>query len=275
MSIRFLFNICWCALLSCAASGCYSHHQYPYGGTYPGPYGAPGPYEMAPGSIPPGSYPVQPDLGQPVPPPQGSLPPTGSQAFSDKFPSNTNNTNYDGVDSQWKQPVNSSPGSNNSPFDANPTASGRNTTPSSGLNQAPTGSQAVPSYQDPNQIKSDPQSFGDEFQQNSKTAPPTSNTSNSFPGNANDQFESNTTPQPTGGNATQTNDQFGPSSNDQFQSNPPKDEFQKNEGFSVPNPVQQQSFESDDDAFGANPKKFEANPMPRQDTFDANPQDSS
>ncbi|QDV52925.1 hypothetical protein [Gimesia fumaroli] len=294
MSTRFLFNICWCALISCAASGCYSHHQYPYGGTYPGPYGTPGPYEMAPGSIPPGSYPVQPDLGQPVPPPQGSLPPTGSQAYSDQFPSNTtNNTNYDGVDSQWKQPVNSSPGPSSAPFESNPTASGRNATPSSGLNQNSTGSQAVPSYQDPNKINSNPQSFGNEFPQN--TTPPSSNTSNSFPGNANDEFESNQTPQPLGGNSTQMNDQFEPSSNDQFQSNPPdqfqqpKDEFQQNdnEGFSVPK-VEQQSFESDsdtfgpnnskmaapadNDVFGANPQKFEANPMPK-DSFDANPSD--
>lgn len=283
MSIRFLFNICWCALLSCAVSGCYSHHQYPYGGTYPGPYGAPGPYEMAPGSIPPGSYPAQPNLGQPVPPPQGSLPPTGAQTYNDQFPTNTNNTNYDGVDSQWKQPANNNPGSNNSPFDANPTASGRNATPSSGLNQAPTGSQAVPSYQDPNEIKPNSQSFGDEFQQNNKT--PASNTSNSFPPDVNDQFESNQTPQPLGGNSSQMNDQFVPSGNDQFPNNStdqlqqPANEFPQNdnEGFSVPS-VKQQSFESDSDVFGANPKKFEANPMPNNplntnldNTFDANP----
>tara|TARA_R110002095_G_scaffold203734_2_gene185948 strand:- start:44634 stop:45929 length:1296 start_codon:yes stop_codon:yes gene_type:complete len=250
---------------------------------------------MAPGSIPPGSYPVQPNLGQPVPPPQGSLPPTGSQAYSDQFPNNTtNNTNYDGVDSQWQQPLNSSPGPSNAPFDSNPTASGRNATPGSGLNQNPTGSQAVPSYQDPNKINPNSNSFGNEFEQNT-TPPPSNNTSNSFPGNANDQFNSNQSPQPLGGNASPMNDQFGPGSDDQFQSNQPnqlqqpKDEFQQNdnEGFSVPQ-VEQQSFESggnkfdpnnskmsapsDDDVFGANPNKFEANPMP-QDTFDANPND--
>lgn len=257
MSIRCLTNFSWCALLCCALSGCYAHHQYPYGGTYPAPYAAPGPYEMAPGSIPPGSYPVQPDLGQPVPPPQGSLPPAG-QPYNDQFPNNTNNTNYDGVDSRWGTPGTSAPRpNNNSPFDSNPTASGMNASPGGGLNQNPSG-ETVPSYNDPNVIKPNSQGFGDEFESNAKQ--PSSNTSNSFPGNANDQFDSN---QPN-----------------QFQ------EPTQNEGFSVPQ-VEQQSFESapnsfgpnnmsvpdNKDAFGANPAEFDANPMP-QDSFEPNPKTS-
>ncbi|WP_299462219.1 hypothetical protein [uncultured Gimesia sp.] len=291
MSIRFLFNISWCALLSVTLSGCYSHHQYPYGGTYPGPYGSPGPYQMAPGTMgpatyPPGSYPVQPDLGQPVPPPQGSLPSSSPQTYGDGFPNNTNNTNYDGVDTQWKQPLNNAPSaSNTSPFDANPTASGTNSNLGSGLNSSPSAKQVVPSYQDPNQPPAN------QFPENSKTVPETPQSL--FPGNSKDEFETNKTPQPLGGNTTQMQDQFSPSGNDQFESNPknqfqnnpndqfqsnPTDQFQKNEneGFSVPQPaqppVQQQSFESGSDTFDANPKKFDAN---RNDTFNANPVDSS
>lgn len=296
MSIRYLFNMSWCVLLSCAVTGCYSHHQYPYGGTYPGPYGAPGPYEMAPGTVmpgnyPPGSYPVQPELGQPVPPPQGSLPSPNSQAYSDAFPGNTNNTNYDGVDSQWKQPVNSNPGAA-TPFDANSTASGRNLNPGSGVNNNLPGSQAVPSYQDPNQIQPNSQPLNNEFPGNSNPAP----TGNAFPGDSGDTFESNSSPKPAAGISNQMNDQFGPSGGDQFQNNQLPDQFEqpdqfqpsgnefdsnKNEGFSVPNPVQpqnpvqQQSFESGDDAFGANPKKFDANPTPADDTFNQNSFDSS
>jgi|GEM_PF-2448754 len=290
MSVRFLLNISWCALLSCAISGCYSHHQYPYGGTYPGPYGAPGPYEMAPGTVapgnyPPGSYPVQPNLGQPVPPPQGSLPSSG-QTYGEAFPSNTNNTNYDGVDSQWKQPVNNTPGSGNpSPFDANPTASGNNANLGSGLNSSPSGKQTVPSYQDPNRAPSNNNlTPNDQFLENKDPFPSTPQNSlqgnpstpqDSFQGNPSDQFESNKTPQPLGGNSTQMNDQFTPSGNDQFQQNP-QDQFQENEGFSVPQPaqqpVEQQSFESSNDAFGENPKKFDAN---FNDSFDSNPTKSS
>ncbi len=265
MSVRFLFNITCCALLSCTISGCYSYNQYPYGGTYPGPYGSPSPYEMgpgavAPGSIPPGNYPVQPDLGQPVPPPQGSsLPPSGSQNNGGAFPSNTN---YDGVDSQWKQPINSTPsaGTNSpTPFGANPTASGNNTNPSRGLN----GNQEVPVYDDPNENLGNSLTPDNEFP---------SNKNNSFPNNVDNQFESNQNPQPTGTDSTQMKDQFGPSENDQFEQN-------DNSGFSVPEPVQQQSFESSSDTFNENPAKFEANPSDSfnstpSDSFDANPTDS-
>tara|TARA_R110002111_G_scaffold177322_1_gene243423 strand:+ start:57840 stop:59210 length:1371 start_codon:yes stop_codon:yes gene_type:complete len=283
MSMRLLFNISWCALLSALVSGCYSHHQYPYGGTYPGPYGSPGPYQVTPGTMgpatyPPGSYPAQPNLGQPVPPPQGSLPYSSPQTYGDAFPNNTNNTNYDGVDSQWKQPTNSPPSASNaSPFDANPTASGTNSNLGSGLGSSPDAKQTVPSYQDPNQ------SPNNQFPENSKSVPETPQ--NLFPGNSNDEFGSNQTQKPPVGNTTQMKDQFAPSGNDQFESNPnnqfpsnPKDQFQSNdnEGFSVPQPAQppvlQQSFEDDTDTFDANPKKFDAN---RNNTFEANPVDRS
>lgn len=285
MSRRFLINASWCALLCCAATGCYPHHQYPYGGTYPGPYGAPGPYQMPPGTvipestIPPGNYPMQPDLGQPVPPPQGALPSNGSQAWNDSFPNNTN-TNYDGVDTQWKQPLNSPSGSDmNAPFDANSTASGRNTNPSGGFNSGSSSSQPVPSYQDPNQIRpNNNPPIDNTFPQNSSQPPQ----NDPFPADTNDQFQSNKNPQPQGGNI-QMDDQFGPNNNDQFPGNTPQkfpeanDQFQENSdsGFSVPSPVQQQSFESSNDTFEANPKKFSANQGAPADTFEENAFDSS
>ncbi|MDF1744729.1 MAG: hypothetical protein P1V19_13620 [Gimesia sp.] len=277
MSTRSLFYISCCTLLGCVLTGCYSHHQYPYGGTYPGPYGgAPGPYQMAPGNVPPGTYDVQPNLGQPVPTPQGGLPATGTSTYNDAFPNNANKTNYDGVDSQWTQPVNRTPNTGNvneTPFGANPTASGTNTNPGSGLNNNPSGNQSVPSYKDPN----DSVNPNDQFLENKDPFPSTPQ--NSFPGNADDQFESNKSTQPPSGNSTQMNDQFTPqnSSNDQFESNA-QDQFQQNdnEGFSVPRPVQesvqQQGFESSNDSFETNPKKFKPNP---NDTFEANPLDNS
>jgi len=268
MSTRSLFNISCCSLLSCVLSGCYSHHQYPYGGTYPGPYGAQGPYQMAPGTAPPGTYEVQPNLGQPVPPPQGGLPATGSQTYNDAFPQNTNNTNYDGVDSQWTQSPNTG-NMNETPFSANPTASGTNSNPGSGVNSNPSGNQSVPSYNDPNETPKPK----DQFLENNDPFPSTPQ--NSFEGNTNNQFESNKTTQPSGSNSTQMSDQFTPqnSSNDEFESNA-KDQFQQNDnaGISVPQPVQQpiqpQSFESKNDSFEVNPKKFNPNP---NDTFEANP----
>tara|TARA_R100001132_G_C3275549_1_gene98867 strand:+ start:15550 stop:16803 length:1254 start_codon:yes stop_codon:yes gene_type:complete len=243
------------------------------------------PGTVMPGNMPPGSYPVQPDLGQPVPPPQGSLPSPNSHAYSDAFPNNTNNTNYDGVDTQWKQPLNSNPGAA-TPFDANSTASGRNLNPGSGVNNNLPGNQAVPSYQDPNQIQPNSQPLNNEFPGNSNPAPG----NNAFPGDSGDTFESNSRSTPSAGTSTQMNDQFAPSGGDQFQNKQPdqfeqpdqfqqpKDEFESNQGFSVPqqqNPVQQQSFESDDDVFGANPKKFEANSVPADNTFKQNTFDSS
>ncbi|QDV20429.1 hypothetical protein Pan153_51040 [Gimesia panareensis] len=282
MSRRFLITASWCALLCCAASGCYPHHQYPYGGTYPGPYGAPGPYQQMPpgtvvpeGSIPPGNYPIQPELGQPVPPPQGALPSNGSQALNNSYPGNTN---YDGVDTQWKQPLNNPSGSDmNAPFDANSTASGRNTNPSGGFS-SPSDSQPVPSYQDPNRIPSSNPPVDNTFPQNSSQPPQ----SDPFPAESNDQFQSNKNPQPVGNN-TQMNDQFGSSSNDQFPGNEPQqfpeanNQLQENSdsGFSVPSPVQQQSFESGADTFEANPPKFNANQSVPDDTFNQNSVDSS
>lgn len=268
MSTRSIFSICCCTLLSTMLSGCYSHHQYPYGGTYPGPYGAPGPYQMAPGTVPPGTYDVQPNLGQPVPPPQGALPPTGSDTYNNGFPSNTNNTNYDGVDSQWTQPTNNSPNTGNmneTPFSANPTASGTNANLGSGINSNSFDDKSVPPYDDPN----DALKPNDQFQENKDPFPNTPQ--NSLQGNTNDQFESNQTPQPSGGNSAQMNDQFdaNTTNNNQFESNP-TDQFQQNdnEGFSIPQPIQPQNFESDADTFDANPKKFTPNP---NDTFEANP----
>lgn len=275
MSRRFLITAGWCALLCCA--GCYPHHQYPYGGTYPGPYGAPGPYQMPPGtvvpenSVPPGNYPIQPDLGQPVPPPQGALPSNGSQALNNSFPGNSN-TNYDGVDTQWTQPSNAPSGSDNmnAPFDSNSTASGRNANPSGGFNNGASGSEPVPSYQDPNQIQPDNPPANDTFPQNSSQPPQ----NDPFPAEANDQFQSNKTPQPLNGNA-QMNDQFSnnapqefPEANNQFPQN-------DDNGFSVPSPVKQQSFESEADPFGANAKKFNANQVPPDDSFNQNSVDSS
>jgi len=268
MSTRPIFNICCCLLLSSTLAGCFSHHQYPYGGTYPGPYGAPGPYQMAPGTVPPGTYDVQPNLGQPVPPPQGALPGAGSEAYNNAFPSNTNNTNYDGVDSQWTQPTNNSPNTGNmneTPFGANPTASGANANPGSGVNSNSFGDKSVPPYNDPN----DALKPTNQLPENKDPFPNTPQ--NSFEGNTNDQFESNQTPQPLGGSSTQMNDQFDSNNtkNDQFESNP-KDQFQQNdnEGFSIPEPVQQQNFDSENNTFEANPKKFNPNPS---DTFEANP----
>lgn len=283
MSRRFIITVGWCALLGCA--GCYPHHQYPYGGTYPGPYGAPGPYQMPPGTVvpentvPPGNYPIQPDLGQPVPPPQGALPSNGSQAYNDQFPSNPNygNTNYDGVDTQWEQPLNSTgPADMNAPFDANSTASGRNTNPGGSINSSPSGNGAVPSYQDPNRVPANNPPADNTFPQNSSQPPQ----NDPFPAEVNDQFQSNKTPQPLGGN-TQMNDQFAPSKNDQFPNNEPQqfpesnNQFEENNGFSVPSPVEQQSFESSADTFEANPKKFSANESAPDDTFNQNSMDSS
>lgn len=254
MSVRFLFNIVWCALLSCTISGCYSQHHYPYSGAYPGPYGSPGPYQMtpgtvAPGSIPQGSYPVQPDLGQPVPPPKEAFPSSSSsQPSNGAFPGNTGNTSYDGVDTQWKQPLNSSSGSTNpTPFQSNPTASGTNTNPNAGLNS--TG--AVPEYNDPN--------FG-----NSQT-----------PG----VFESNKNTPSTGGNpATNVQDNFGSGGDDPFKGNTNNPlESNDNSGFSVPQKVEQQSFEeSGSNSFNENTPKFDANPGANAssqpvDSFNSNP----
>lgn len=263
MSVRLLINVSWCALLSFAVSGCYSQHQYPYGGAYPGPYGSPGTFQsppgsVMPGSIPPGNYPVQPDLGQPVSPPQGAIPSSGSQTYNGAFPSNTGSTSYDGVDSQWKQPQNSTQGTGNStqsPFQANPTASGNNATPGSGLNS----NQSVPNYNDPN--FSSPQN-PDAFQSNQKKpVEPTSP-------------------------ATQMNDSFGSSSDDPFSGNTNTQLKPDNDsGFSVPQPVQQQSFEENsNDSFEGNTPEFKANPTNNSlsrpgdgfstqpgDSFDANP----
>ncbi|MFK7777557.1 MAG: hypothetical protein QM501_05490 [Gimesia sp.] len=286
MSTRSLFNICCCTLLSSVFSGCYSHHQSPYGGNYPGPYGAPAPYQMAPTTLPPGAYQVQPslgqpNLGQPVPPPQGAFQGTGSQTYNDAFPNNTNNTNYDGVDSKWTQPTTNSPnvGNNNeTPFGANPTASGNNANLGSGVNSNSFGDNSVPTYSDPN----DTLKPNNQFLENKDPFPSTPQ--NSFEGNKVDQFESNKAPQPFGGNSTEMDNQFGPNTtspntaspkstgNDQFQSNP-NDQFQQNdnEGFSIPEPVKQQNFEvesGENDTFNANPNKFNPNP---NDTFKANP----
>lgn len=271
MSTRTLINVSCCTLLGCIFSGCYSHHQYPYGSTYPGPYGAPSPYQqMPPGTVPPGTYDMQPNLGQPVPPPQGGMPATGTQTYNNAFPSNTNNTNYDGVDSQWKQPANQNPNSGNrneAPFSANPTASGTNSNPASGVNSNSSGNQTVPSYDDPN----DSINSNDQFLENKDPFP--SNPPNQLKESANDQFGNSNPPQTLDDNSTEMNNQFSPNTtNTQFDSNP-QDQFPQNdnEGFSVPQPVEQQSFESSSDSFDANPKKFDPN---FNDAFEANPKDN-
>ena len=76
----------------------------------------------------------------------------------------------------------------NAPFDANSTASGRNTNPSGGFNSGSSSSQPVPSYQDPNQIRpNNNPPIDNTFPQNSSQPPQ----NDPFPADTNDQFQSN------------------------------------------------------------------------------------